>query len=67
MDRTTLRNQRAVLLLTLCLATVMGKVRREKHYDYHPVAVILLCTLLPLVFGVSVGPEAGLTGTMRSL
>ena len=49
------------------LATVMGKVRREKHYDYHPMAVILLCALLPLIFGASVGPEAGLTGIVTAL
>ena len=49
------------------LATVMGKVRREKHYDYRPMAVILLCALLPLIFGASVGPEAGLTGIVTAL
>ena len=49
------------------LATVMSKVRREKHYDYHPMPVILLCALLPLIFGASVGPEAGLTGVITAL
>ena len=49
------------------LDTVMGKVKREKHYDYHPMLVMLLCALLPLVFGASVGPEAGLTGIIAGL
>ncbi len=49
------------------LPTVLGKVKREKHYDYHPMLVILLCALLPLIFGASVGPEAGLTGVIVAL
>ncbi len=49
------------------LETVMGKVKREKHYDYRPMAVMLVCALLPLVFGSSVGPEAGLTGIIAGL
>lgn len=49
------------------LDTVLGKVKREKHYDYHPMLVMLISALLPLVFGSSVGPEAGLTGIIAAL
>ena len=49
------------------LNVVMGKVKREKHYDYHPMLVMLVCALLPLIFGSSVGPEAGLTGIIAGL
>jgi len=49
------------------LDVVLGKVKREKHYDYRPMLVMLLCALLPLVFGSSVGPEAGLTGIIAAL
>ena len=49
------------------LHTVMGKVKREKHYDYGPMPAILICALLPLIFGSSVGPEAGLTGIIAGL
>ncbi len=49
------------------LSVVMGKVKNEKHYDYHPMFAILACAFLPLVFGSSVGPEAGLTGIIAAL
>lgn len=49
------------------LDTVMGKVKREKHYDYRPMLPMLGCALLPLIFGASVGPEAGLTGIIAGL
>ena len=31
------------------------------------VAVMLICAFIPLVFGASVGPEAGLTGIIAAL
>lgn len=49
------------------LDVVMGKIKREKHYDYGPMLVMLVCAFLPLVFGASVGPEAGLTGIIAGL
>ena len=49
------------------LDTVMKKVKQEKHYDYRPMLIMLVCALLPLVFGSSVGPEAGLTGLIAGL
>lgn len=49
------------------LSVVMYKVKHEKHYDYHPMFVILLCAFIPLIIGASVGPEAGLTGIIAAL
>ncbi len=49
------------------LSVVMGKIKKEKHYDYHPMAIMLICAFIPLVFGASVGPEAGLTGIIAAL
>lgn len=49
------------------LHVVLGKIKRDKHYDYGPMPVILVCAFLPLVFGASVGPEAGLTGIIAGL
>jgi len=49
------------------LPVVLGKIRKEKHYDYHPMPVMLVCAFLPLVFGASVGPEAGFTGIIAGL
>lgn len=49
------------------LNVVMGKIRRDKHYEYHPMAVMLICAFLPLICGASVGPEAGLTGIIAAL
>ena len=49
------------------LPVVLGKIKRDRHYDYHPMLVMLVCAFLPLVFGASVGPEAGLTGIIAGL
>lgn len=49
------------------LHVVLGKIKREKHYDYGPMPVMLICALLPLVLGASVGPEAGMTGIIAGL
>ncbi|MDO5702973.1 MAG: chloride channel protein, partial [Lachnospiraceae bacterium] len=49
------------------LSVVMGKIKKDKYYDYHPMLIMLLCAFLPLVFGASVGPEAGLTGIVAAL
>ena len=49
------------------LSIVLASVRKEKHYDYSKMPVILACAFLPLVFGASVGPEAGLTGIIAGL
>lgn len=49
------------------LHVVLGKIKREKHYDYGPMPVMLICAMLPLIFGSSVGPEAGMTGIIAGL
>ena len=49
------------------LDVIMGKVKKDKYYPYHPMAVMLLCAFLPLILGASVGPEAGLTGIIAAL
>ncbi|MBR0384128.1 MAG: chloride channel protein [Eubacteriaceae bacterium] len=49
------------------LDVVLGKIKGEKHYDYHPMFIMLLCAFLPLVIGASVGPEAGLAGIIAAL
>lgn len=49
------------------LQVVMGKIQKDKHYDYHPMSVMLVCAFLPLICGASVGPEAGLTGVIAAL
>ncbi len=49
------------------LDTVLNKIRTEKHYDYRPMPAILVCALIPLICGSSVGPEAGLTGIITAL
>jgi|GEM_PF-32049 len=49
------------------LEVVIGKIKSEKRYDYRPMAVMLSCAFVPLVFGASVGPEAGLTGIIAGL
>ncbi len=49
------------------LDVVLGKIRREKHYEYRHFLPMLACALLPLMLGASVGPEAGLTGIIAAL
>lgn len=49
------------------LDTVMAKIKKDKHYDYHHMAAMLICAFIPLVCGASVGPEAGLTGIIAAL
>ena len=49
------------------LETVLGKIKKEKHYGYKNMPVLLIAALLPLLFGSSVGPEAGLTGIIVAL
>ena len=49
------------------LPVVLGKIKRDRHYDYKPMPVMLICAFLPLILGASVGPEAGLTGIIAGL
>ena len=49
------------------LQTVIGKIKGEGHYDYGNMPALLISAFIPLVFGASVGPEAGLTGIIAGL
>lgn len=46
---------------------VMKKVKRDKFYPYNKVIFLCVSALLPLIFGGSIGPEAGLTGVIVGL
>ena len=49
------------------LAEVIQQIKKDKYYDYKPLASILICAFVPLILGSSVGPEAGLTGIIAAL
>ena len=49
------------------LPVVLGKVKQTGRYPYNNIFPILGSALFPLVFGASVGPEAGLTGVIAGL
>ena len=46
------------------LQDVLAKVKRDGGYQYHNIPMMLGAAFLPLIFGASVGPEAGLTGVI---
>lgn len=49
------------------LTAVMGKVKKDGRYSYEGIGKLSLAALLPLLFGGSIGPEAGLTGVIAGL
>jgi len=49
------------------MMVVLGKVRKDKWYDYKKLPVLLVAAFLPLVFASSVGPEAGLVGIITAI
>ena len=49
------------------LNDVMAKVKRDGRYEYDNLGKLSIAALLPLLFGGSVGPEAGLTGVIAGL
>lgn len=49
------------------LMKVMGRVGKEHRYPYDNIWVIFFAALFPLIFGASIGPEAGLTGAIAGL
>ena len=49
------------------LNQVMAKVKRDGRYPYDNLGKLSLAALLPLLFGGSIGPEAGLTGVIAGL
>ncbi len=49
------------------LNSVMAKVKQDGRYDYSHIGKLSLAALLPLLFGGSIGAEAGLTGVIAGL
>lgn len=49
------------------MKTVIGTVKRTGTYPYNKIVVILIAAALPLIFGSSVGPEAGMVGVLVAL
>lgn len=49
------------------LQEVIFKVKRDKFYPYNKVILLCIAALIPLIFGGSIGPEAGLTGVIVGL
>lgn len=49
------------------LDKVFAKYKQNKTYEYRKMPVLLIAALLPLLFGSSIGPEAGLTGVIVGL
>ena len=46
---------------------VFGRIRFQGRYPYDRLHVVAVCALLPLIFGASLGPEAGLSGLIAGL
>ena len=49
------------------MTTVIGTVKRTGSYPYNKISIIIIAAMLPLVFGSSVGPEAGMVGVLVAL
>ncbi len=49
------------------LNVVIEKVKTDHRYSYNNIFSSIVSAILPLIFGASVGPEAGLTGIIAGL
>lgn len=49
------------------LSIVMKKIKDDGRISYDRLYIIFIAALLPLIFGGSIGPEAGLTGVIAGL
>lgn len=49
------------------LPTVIGKIKKDGTYSYQHILPLMILAFLPLIFGGSIGPEAGLTGIIAAL
>lgn len=49
------------------LETILGKIKKDNYYPYKNIKGMLILALLPLIFGSSIGPEAGMTGVIVGL
>ena len=47
------------------LEEVMSKVKKDGGYPYNNIGKLSISAILPLIFGGSIGPEAGLTGVSQ--
>ena len=47
--------------------TVLAEVKSSGRYEYKHIKAMFLGALMPLMFGGSIGPEAGLTGVIAGL
>ncbi len=54
-------------ILPESMELVMAKLKREGTYPYDKLHILAVSALLPLIFGGSLGPEAGLTGIIVGL
>lgn len=54
-------------ILPESLEMVMGRLKAEGTYPYDKLHILAVSALLPLIFGGSLGPEAGLTGIIVGL
>lgn len=46
---------------------VMAQVKETGRYEYDKIGVMFVAAILPLLFGGSLGPEAGITGVIAGL
>ena len=49
------------------MMTVLGTVKKTGTYPYRKIVILAVAALLPLIFGASVGPEAGMVGIVVAL
>ena len=49
------------------LEEVMAAIKKDGRYPYNRLHIIAIAFLLPLIFGGSVGPEAGLSGLIAGM
>lgn len=49
------------------MMVVLGKLKITGTYPYRKILILIVAALLPLIFGSSVGPEAGMVGIMAAL
>lgn len=49
------------------MKSVIGTVKKTGTYPYRKIIVLLIAAVLPLIFGSSVGPEAGMVGVIVAL
>ena len=49
------------------LEVVVKKIKKDKKYSYNNIFSTIVSSITPLLFGASIGPEAGLTGIIAGL